>query len=97
MCLAYQPERLGAFVRASSLLTHRDALAEDGARVVALAAAHAARQAAADAAVDAAGLLRQLDEAVSSPELREALRAVGARLARGALRVAAAPGRLLPL
>jgi ADP-ribosylglycohydrolase len=84
VCLAHQPERLEAFVRASSLLTHRDTLAEEGARVVALAAAHAAWQAVAGAPVDAPGLLRQLEEAVSSPELREALRTVGAHLKRGA-------------
>lgn len=84
VCLAHQPERLEAFVRASSLLTHRDALAEDGARVVGLAAAHAARQAMAGAPVDAAALLRQLDEAVSSPDLRTALRTVGTHLERGA-------------
>lgn len=84
VCLAYQPERLEAFVRASSVLTHRDALAEDGARVVALAAAHAARQAATGGDVDAPALLRQLEEAVSSPDLRDALRTVGTCLERGA-------------
>lgn len=83
VCLAYQPERLEAFVRASSLLTHRDTLAEEGARVVALAAAHGARQALAGAEADAPALLRQLHEAVSSPELRHALRTVGASLEHG--------------
>jgi len=84
VCLAYQPERLEAFVRASSLLTHRDTLAEEGARVVALAAAHAARQAAAGAEVDAPRLLRQFDETESTPELREALCTMGTFLERGA-------------
>jgi ADP-ribosylglycohydrolase len=84
VCLAHQPERLAAFVRASSLLTHRDTLAGDGAQAVALAAAHAARQAMAGAEVDAPGLLRQLDESVSSPLLRDALRTMRASLERGA-------------
>lgn len=83
VCLAHQPERLESFVRASSVLTHRDALAEDGARVVALAAAQAARHAVAGTEVDAPALLRQLDESVSSPELRDALRTAGSSLERG--------------
>jgi ADP-ribosylglycohydrolase len=83
-CLAYEPERLDAFVRASSLLTHRDALAEEGARLVALAAAHAAQQAAAGAEVDAPSLLRQLEARVSAPPFRDALHTASTFLDRRA-------------
>lgn len=83
-CLAYEPERLDAFVRASSLLTHRDTLAEEGALLVALAAAHAAQQASAGAEVDAPALLRQLESRVSAPPLSEALRTASTFLDRNA-------------
>jgi ADP-ribosylglycohydrolase len=80
VCLAYQPERLEAFVRASSRLTHRDVLAEEGALVVALAAAYGARQGA--AAINAQSFLLELETRVSAPELRASLRTVREYLAR---------------
>jgi ADP-ribosyl-[dinitrogen reductase] hydrolase len=81
VCLAYQPERLEAFVRASSRLTHRDVLAEEGALLVALAAAHGARLGA--AAINAESFLLEVEARVSAPELRASLRTVREYLARG--------------
>ncbi|XXF76088.1 ADP-ribosylglycohydrolase family protein [Myxococcaceae bacterium GXIMD 01537] len=83
VCLSEQPERLAAFVRASSRLTHRDTLAEEGARVVALAAAEAAHKAAVGKPVDASVLLSKLRASASVPALVEALDAIGPALERG--------------
>ena len=44
-CLAYTPDRLEPMLQASTRLTHRDHRAEEGALILALAAAHAARRA----------------------------------------------------
>jgi ADP-ribosylglycohydrolase len=82
VCLATQPERLEAFVQASSRLTHRDARAEQGALAIALAAAHGARHGA--KGVDAEAFLRELDTRLDEPKLREALATVGACWRRGA-------------
>ncbi len=81
VCLAYQPERLEAFVRASSRLTHRDVLAEEGALLVALAAAYGARRGV--EGVEAEEFLRELETHVSAPELQTAVRTVREYLARG--------------
>lgn len=82
VCLAEQPERLEAFVRASSRLTHREARAEQGALAVALAAAQGARRG--TAGVDAEALLREWEARIDEPSLREALVAVGTHWRRGA-------------
>jgi ADP-ribosyl-[dinitrogen reductase] hydrolase len=81
VCLAYQPERLESFVRASSRLTHRDVLAEEGALLVALAAAYGAREGA--AGVRAEAFLQELETRVSAPELQAAVRTLREYLARG--------------
>ncbi|WP_224369736.1 ADP-ribosylglycohydrolase family protein [Hyalangium versicolor] len=81
VCLAHQPERLEAFVRASSRMTHRDVLAEEGALLVALAAAHGARRGA--AGVDGDALLEEFELRVSAPELRDAVRTLREYLSRG--------------
>jgi ADP-ribosylglycohydrolase len=80
VCLADQPERRLAFTRASSRLTHRDPLAEEGAQLVALAAALAAE----DGTPSPLDLLQRLEAAASSPGFREALRTVGTCLERDA-------------
>jgi ADP-ribosyl-[dinitrogen reductase] hydrolase len=81
VCLADQPERLDAFVRASSRLTHRDVLAEEGALLVALAAAYGARQG--TAAIHAESFLLELEARVTAHELRASVRTVREYLARG--------------
>jgi ADP-ribosylglycohydrolase len=82
VCLAEQPERLEAFVRASSRLTHRDARAEQGALAVALAAAHGVRRG--PAGVDAEAMLREWEARLDEPALREALGTVASCWRRGA-------------
>jgi ADP-ribosylglycohydrolase len=82
VCLAEQPERLEAFVRASSRLTHRDARAEQGALAVALAAAHGARRG--PTGVDAEAMLREWEARLDEPSLREALGTVASCWRRGA-------------
>ncbi|WP_395839271.1 ADP-ribosylglycohydrolase family protein [Archangium violaceum] len=82
VCLAQQPERLEAFVRASSRLTHRDARAEQGALAIALAAAHGATHGA--AGVDAEAVMREWETRLHEPALREALATVSACWRRGA-------------
>ncbi|MFO0756207.1 MAG: ADP-ribosylglycohydrolase family protein [Byssovorax sp.] len=79
--LAFAPERLPAMVRASTHLTHRDARAEEGALVVARAAAHTATSPAEQ--LDASALLDDLARAVTVDELRRALGICGEALARG--------------
>jgi ADP-ribosyl-[dinitrogen reductase] hydrolase len=81
VCLAYQPERLEAFVRASSRLTHRDVLAEEGALMIALAAAHGARRGV--EGVEAEAFLSELETRVSAPELQAAVRTLREYLERG--------------
>ena len=80
--LAEHPERLEAFVRASSRLTHRDARAEQGALAVALAAAHGATRGA--AGVDAEAMFALWESRLDAPELREALARMRACWRRGA-------------
>ncbi|MBM7118912.1 ADP-ribosylglycohydrolase family protein [Archangium primigenium] len=82
VCFAEQPERLAAFVRASSRLTHRDARAEQGALAVALAAAHGARRG--PAGVDAEEVMREWAAHVDEPLLREAFACLRAAWERGA-------------
>ncbi|HSP81317.1 MAG TPA: ADP-ribosylglycohydrolase family protein, partial [Myxococcaceae bacterium] len=82
VCLAYRPERLGAFVRASTRLTHREPRAEEGAVLVARAAARAALHGA--SGLDASAVLRELLDAATTPDFREALGTVRAHLERGA-------------
>ena len=48
MCLGQDPERLRAYIRASTRLTHTDPRAEQGALLVALAAQYASRHTPAD-------------------------------------------------
>ncbi|WNG13417.1 ADP-ribosylglycohydrolase family protein [Cystobacter fuscus] len=80
VCLAEHPERLEAFVRASSRMTHRDARAEQGALAVALAAAHGARR----GGVDAEEMMREWAARIDEPSLREALVRLRAAWERGA-------------
>ncbi|MCP3060478.1 ADP-ribosylglycohydrolase family protein [Myxococcus sp. K38C18041901] len=83
-CLAMDTERLDAFVRASTRLTHRDARAEDGARLVARAAAYGALHGP-EGLQDTEHVLRRLLEATTTPDFREVLgTTVRAHLARGA-------------
>ena len=79
--LAFQPHRLEAAARASARLTHRDVRAEEGALVVALAAAHAATRTA--DGIDAPALLDALACRVTVEELRRALDGCGEALVRG--------------
>ncbi len=79
--LAFHPDRLEATARASARLTHRDARAEEGALVVALAAAHAATRT--SDAVDVPELLDALARRVTVEELRSAIDHCGEALARG--------------
>jgi ADP-ribosylglycohydrolase len=81
VCLAYQPDLLEPFVRASSRLTHRDVLAEEGALLIALAAAHGARRG--TAGVEPETLLRELETRVSAPPVLAAVRTLREYLARG--------------
>jgi len=81
-CLAYQPDRLEAITRASARVTHREVRAEEGALVVALAAAYAARRTAGE--LDASALLDALRGRVSDEGLLRGLGAVGEGLARSA-------------
>jgi ADP-ribosylglycohydrolase len=83
-CLAGQPELLEQCLRASTRVTHRNELAEQGAWLVAQAAAHAAREAADGRRVEPATFLRSVEPAVALSPLREALEAVGAALERRA-------------
>jgi ADP-ribosylglycohydrolase len=64
-CLGDDPERLRAFVRASTRLTHTDPRAERGAHLIALAAHHGAKHG---------------PQGVSAPSFREALERGGAEL-----------------
>lgn len=82
VCLAHQPERLEAFVRASTRLTHRDARAEQGALAVALAAAHGARRG--PSGVEAEEVMGEWETRLDEPALREALSRVRACWRRGA-------------
>ena len=82
VCLAERPERLEAFVQASTRLTHRDARAEQGALAVALAAAHGALRG--PSGVDAEAVMREWETRLNEPALREALRRVRACWLRGA-------------
>ena len=82
VCFAEQPERLEAFVRASSRMTHRDARAEQGALAVALAAAHGARRGL--SGVDAEEMMREWAARIDEPLLREALVRLRAAWERGA-------------
>jgi ADP-ribosylglycohydrolase len=83
VCLADQPQRLLTFTRASSRLTHRDPLAEEGASLVALAAALAARSTE-EAHLSPVDLLQRLEITASMPEFREALRTARTCLERNA-------------
>jgi ADP-ribosylglycohydrolase len=78
-CLAHQPDRIAPMMRACTRLTHRDPRAEEGALVLALAAAHAARV----EIVDPYRLLDELRASVSAEGISRALAAVGEALARG--------------
>ncbi|WP_368670374.1 ADP-ribosylglycohydrolase family protein [Myxococcus sp. AM011] len=82
-CLATQPERLDAFVRASTRLTHRDPRAEDGARLVARAAAYGALHGP-EGVKDSAAALRMLREATTTAEFHAVLDTLSAHLSRGA-------------
>jgi ADP-ribosylglycohydrolase len=79
--LAFCPDRLEAMARASARLTHRDVRAEEGALVVALAAAHAATRTA--DVIYAPALLDALASRVTVDELRHALDRCGEALVRG--------------
>jgi ADP-ribosylglycohydrolase len=80
-CLAHSPDRAEALARASARITHRDRRAEEGAVVVALAAACAARSAPGE--LDLGLLLDELSARVEEEGLRRGLDAVGDALARG--------------
>ena len=82
VCLAERPERLEAFVRASTRLTHRDARAEQGALAVALAAAHGAMRG--PAGVRPEAVMHEWETRLDEPGLREALDHVRACWSRGA-------------
>jgi ADP-ribosyl-[dinitrogen reductase] hydrolase len=81
-CLAGQPELLERFLSASTRVTHRDALAEQGTWLVAQAAAYVARQVADGGGVEPASFLGSVGPGVTLAPLREALEAVGAALER---------------
>jgi ADP-ribosyl-[dinitrogen reductase] hydrolase len=89
-CLAPWPERIEAVVRASTRITHRDRWAEEGALVIALAAAHAS--ACDPGRLDPAALLDALRRRVTEEGLARALDAVGEGLARNASPEAFAEG-----
>ncbi|AUX24938.1 hypothetical protein SOCEGT47_054790 [Sorangium cellulosum] len=80
--LALTPSRIEPMVRASTRLTHTDPRAEEGARLVALAAAYAAVRA--PGQVRPAELLAALRERVSDGELRRRLDRAAELLGRGA-------------
>ena len=79
--LVFQPDRMEHMARASARLTHRDARAEEGALVVALAAAHAATTTA--DRIEAPALLDAITRRVTNEEMRRALDRCGEALARG--------------
>ncbi|WP_044243635.1 ADP-ribosylglycohydrolase family protein [Chondromyces apiculatus] len=81
-CLAATPARIAPAVRASTRLTHTDPRAEEGALVIALAAAHGVTRG--PHGVDAPALLDELRRHVTGDELRRALDQVADHLARGA-------------
>jgi len=81
-CLAFTPDRIEPMVRASSRLTHRDPRAEEGALVLALAAAHAAVRAPGEIAPEA--LFAELRARPFRDDLRRALDDTEDALARGA-------------
>ncbi|WP_437924529.1 ADP-ribosylglycohydrolase family protein [Sorangium sp. So ce291] len=80
--LALAPSRIEPMVRASTRLTHTDPRAEEGARLIALAAAHAAVRG--PEQVNPGELLAMLRERVSDGELRRRLDCAAELLARGA-------------
>lgn len=81
-CLAHTPERLPAYLRASTTLTHRDPRAEEGALLLGLAAAYAARSD--PAQFDPLSCLDSLLPEIHAPALVDALAQVRAHLLRGA-------------
>jgi ADP-ribosylglycohydrolase len=81
VCLADDPEQLTAFVQASTRITHIDLRAEEGALLVARAAARAAHDQ--SAVVDPASLLDELLDQVTLDELRQAIGLVRESLLRG--------------
>ena len=80
-CLAHAAQR-DAYVLASTRLTHRHDEADDGARLVALAAARAVR--AAPGSLDAPALWAELIAAAATPALAERMARLAALLAEGA-------------
>jgi ADP-ribosylglycohydrolase len=78
-CLSGRPELLGPVVRASTRITHTDPRAEEGALLVALAAAHGAR-----GPVDPDAYLHQARAAAEGPELLELLARVAGAARDGA-------------
>ncbi|AKT44140.1 ADP-ribosylglycohydrolase family protein [Chondromyces crocatus] len=81
-CLADTPERIAPFVRASTRLTHTDPRAEEGALVIALAAAHGVQHG--PHGVHPTALFGELRRRIEGEALLAALDEVEAHLARGA-------------
>jgi ADP-ribosyl-[dinitrogen reductase] hydrolase len=79
VCHGYDEERLRAFVRASTRLTHTDPRAEEGALLVACAS----HLGASDEVLEPDRVLAELSRFVEGDELADALRIVGAHLERG--------------
>ncbi|WP_437671095.1 ADP-ribosylglycohydrolase family protein [Sorangium sp. So ce131] len=80
--LAHEPSRIEPLVRASTRLTHTDPRAEEGARILALAAAYAAART--PEQVNPAELLAALRDRVADVELRRRLDCAAEHLARRA-------------
>jgi ADP-ribosylglycohydrolase len=78
-CLAHT-DRIEAVVRASTRLTHTDPRAEEGALIIAVAAAHAMRTL--PRALDTGAILAEIGELALTDEMRRRLDCVGECLAR---------------
>lgn len=81
-CLADQPERIGAYIRLSTRMTHTDPRAEEGALVIALATAHGIRRG--PNRVSAGDFFKEIDALIHENELRVALENVRKHLAQEA-------------
>jgi ADP-ribosylglycohydrolase len=81
-CLSYEVDKLKEFVRASTLITHSDPKASEGALAVALCAAYAVNHKPGD--VEAGWLLAQVGDYLEDTELIDLLSNVNTQLAAGA-------------
>lgn len=80
-CLANQPERIAAYIRLSTRMTHTDPRAEDGALAIALATAHGVRRGPHN--VSRNELLDEIQHRIREKELHQALEQVREHLSRG--------------